>query len=136
MRASSVSNVVYCIFLLVVLQIKKKELEKKLSRCVRQGCPLSPYLFILGAETLAARIRQQSNIEATTNFEIELKISQFADDTSLLLQTISSVNNAIEILRLLGNISGLKVNLKKKTKQKKNKQKKQTTLAWIVEAYG
>lgn len=76
----------------------------------------------MGAEILAARIRQQSNIEATTIFEVELKISQFADDTSLILRTISSVNNANEILRLLDNISELKANLGKQQQQKNKKQ--------------
>lgn len=71
---------------------------------------------------MAARIRQQSNIEATTIFEVELKISQFADDTSLILRTISSVNNANEILRLLDNISELKANLGKQQQQKNKKQ--------------
>ena len=85
----------------------------KLSRGVRQGCPLSPYLFILGAEILAARIRLERNIEGITIYNTEHKISQFADDTSLFVKNVDSITNAIEILRLFGNISGLKLNLGK-----------------------
>ena len=66
-------------------------------------------LFLLGAEILAARVRLERNIEGITIFKTEHKISQFADDTSLFLKNICSIINAIEILRLFGNIGKVKV---------------------------
>ena len=56
----------------------------RLSRGVRQGCPLSPCLFILAAELLACKIRQDNEIQGINIFGKELKLSQFADDTTLL----------------------------------------------------
>ena len=85
----------------------------KLSRGVRQGCPLSPYLFILGAEILAARIRQGEKIEGIELFGTEHKISQFADDTSTFLKNIASVQSTIETIGQFGDISGLRLNTKK-----------------------
>ena len=64
----------------------------KLLRGVRQSCPLSPYLFIVGAEILACKIRQDKTIKGITVFEKELKLIQFADDTTLLCNDCNSVN--------------------------------------------
>ena len=51
----------------------------------RQGDPLSQYIFILCAEILAIKIRGNKNISGIKVTEIEHKLSQFADDTSLIL---------------------------------------------------
>ena len=55
-----------------------------LSRGVRQGCPLSPYHFILVAEILASKIRHDKTVQDIKLFKKEIKLSQFADDTSLI----------------------------------------------------
>ena len=55
----------------------------KPSRGVRQGCPLSPYLFILSAEILAHKIRQDPEFKGIKMFGNEVKLSLFANDTNL-----------------------------------------------------
>ena len=86
-----------------------------LSRGVRQGCPLSPYLFILVAEILASKIRYDRTVQGIKLFKKEIKLSQFADDTSLVCKNLTSVGNALNILADFGAISGLHLN-KSKTK--------------------
>jgi len=72
---------------------------------VRQGCPLSQYLFILCAEILGAAERQDDN---------ECKISQYADDTTLILDgTKSSIERSFLLLNIFAKLSGLKVNYEK-----------------------
>ena len=85
----------------------------KLSRGVRQGCPLSPYLFIVGVEILASRIRTDNNVMGIKIFGTEHKISQFADDTTLLLSNLTSVQNSLTLVDQFGSISGLLLNVEK-----------------------
>ena len=81
-----------------------------LSRGVRQGCPLSPYLFVLAVELLACKIRQDKEIQGIKVLGKELKLSQFADDTTLLNSNCNSVKQPIAVLDNFGDISGLKLN--------------------------
>ena len=57
----------------------------KIKRGCRQGDPISPYLFILCAEILACKVREYSEIKGINILGTEYKVSQFADDTSFLL---------------------------------------------------
>ena len=65
-----------------------------LSKGVRQGCSLSPYLFILVTKVLASKIRHDKTIQGIKVFKKEIKMSQFADDTSLICKNLTSVGNA------------------------------------------
>ena len=87
-----------------------------MERGVRQGCPVSPLLFIMVAELLAISIRQDDNIEGIrigdrTNTEI--KIRQFADDTTLFLRGIIDYREVLAKIKIFSDFSGLTLNEKK-----------------------
>lgn len=87
-----------------------------ISRGVRQGCPLSPLLFILAVELLAIKIRQEPSCRGVDLPDDQvIKISQFADDTTIITKNVESLKPYLQILDCFGIISGLKLN-KKKTK--------------------
>ena len=82
----------------------------------RQGDPIAPYLFILVTEILTLMIEHNPNIKGITVGQDELKLSQFADDTTILLDgTTKSLQATLNVLEIYGNLSGLKIN-KEKTK--------------------
>ena len=78
----------------------------KPTRGVRQGCPLSPYLFILSAEILASKIRQSKLVKGINIYRNEVKVNQFADDTNLFCANITSVEKALCLVNEFGCISG------------------------------
>ena len=47
----------------------------KLERGVRKGCPLSPYLFVLGVEILARKIRKNETIKGITHRKMKLRLA-------------------------------------------------------------
>ena len=57
-----------------------------LSRGIRQGCPISALLFILVAEILSIKIRTDENVKGITIRDVEFKICQLADDTTIFIK--------------------------------------------------
>ncbi|GFO43716.1 hypothetical protein PoB_007022100 [Plakobranchus ocellatus] len=82
-----------------------------LERGCRQGDPILPYLFLIASKILASMIRQNGHIEGYTINGTEIKISQYADDTTLFLDgSEATFEKSIETLCEFEKYSGLKMN--------------------------
>ena len=86
----------------------------KLGRGCRQGDPLSPYIFLICAEMLGCLIRKNQSISGIVIDNIECKISQYADDSTVILDGSNrSLLQTLKTLDLFERLSGLKVNEEK-----------------------
>ena len=56
----------------------------KLTRGIRQRGSISTKLFLIVAEIIAIKLRQNNNIEGLTFWGATYKINMLADDTSLI----------------------------------------------------
>ena len=82
-------------------------------RGIRQGCPLSMLLFILGTKPLTQKINKNSSIKGLTLGKIHHETSQYADDVIFFLSESNSIIEAHKTLKTFSTISGLEINLSK-----------------------
>ena len=79
-------------------------------RGVRQGDPLSSYLFIIVLEILTISIRSNKNVQGIMVDGEEIKLELFADDLTAFLLNDNSLLKFFELLKSFGECSGLKIN--------------------------
>ena len=89
-----------------------------LKKGIRQGCPISALLFILTVEIMAVKIRQAQDVEGIkvkthSNETVDIKISQVADDTTLFVSDLTSMENAFKLIQDFCSNSSLNLNVKK-----------------------
>ena len=73
----------------------------------RQGCPLSPLLFIIVLEVLATAIREEKEIKAIQIGKEEVKLSPFADDMILYIgNPKESTRKLLELINEFGKVAG------------------------------
>ena len=82
----------------------------EIERGVRQGDPLSPYLFLVAIEILAHAVRRDNGIKGIIFGKSEIRQVLYADDMTIFLKDIDSVKRLQYIFESFEQISGLKVN--------------------------
>ncbi len=77
---------------------------------VRQGYPLSAYLFIIVLETLTGKVRNDNTMKGIKIDNKEIKIFSLADDITMILTDIISVKISLTVLNIFTKCSGLPKN--------------------------
>lgn len=84
-------------------------------RSVRQGCPLSPLLYIICLEPVLQMIREDTEIKGIQipGDKSMCKLSAYADDCKFFVKNQHSVNRIIQHFNKFGKFSGAKLNQSK-----------------------
>lgn len=87
-----------------------------IQRSVRQGCPLSPFLYILCLEPFLESVRSDPSIIGINipgrSFST-IKVKAYADDTTFFPSSEQDIENILKKFTLFGEASGSKININK-----------------------
>ena len=100
-------------FLAVFLLMDLRRNFFSVERGVRQGCPLSGLLFVIGIEILTRAIKNDTAIKGINVGEKEIKVSLYADDTTFFVRDLDSVDHLLTLLDNFKKLSGLEINTTK-----------------------
>ena len=84
-----------------------------LQRGIRQGCPVSAYLFVICVELLSVSIRKHHEFMGLNIHDYNYRVLQFADDTVIIAKDARDVEIVLNLLREFGKESGLQINREK-----------------------
>ena len=86
-----------------------------MGRVIRQGDPVSGYLFNMVMEPLACQVLQSKNIQGIpVNVGCEARLSQYADDLIVFSQAEpNAVKGVLNELSKFTDFSGLRINVEK-----------------------
>ena len=88
-----------------------------ISRGIKQGCPVSALLFDLVVEILAIKIKNNSDIKgykiSVGRYTKEIKISQYADDSTVMLQDENQIPAFLKEIEQFSKLAGLTLNMQK-----------------------
>lgn len=83
----------------------------KIQKGTRQGCPLSPLLFIMVLEILLRVVQNDKEIQGIRHKGFQYKYRAFADDILFIMEDpIITVPKLIEKITEFGNLAGFCIN--------------------------
>ena len=100
--------------MLVLFNVFTYQMKYPLKGAVAKVTHYHPFFFLIGAEILSILIKINPDIVGFLFYTEQIKLTQFADDTTLILDgSDHSLQSALNVLEIFGNFSGLKMNMEK-----------------------
>ena len=74
---------------------------------------MSALLFVLAVEILAQMIRNNNEISGIKIGDVDYKIAQYADDATIFVSDVNSIDKSFRTFTEFEKVAGLKLNLSK-----------------------